>query len=478
MKANILIIDDEPKMGKILQRVLSREGYDAVFAEDPAQGLELLRARPFQVLLTDLKMPGMSGIEVLERAKQLQADCDVVMMTAFASVETAVESMKKGAFDYLIKPFANEELKILVRRVLETKSLREENRQLRETLEERGQVENIVAVSKAMRDVLARASKVAASEASVLLRGASGTGKELLAVAIHTHSPRRDGPLIKVNCGALPETLLESELFGHTRGAFTGAVESRKGLFEAADGGTIFLDEIGEISLALQVKLLRVLQDGEFQCVGESETRKVDVRVIAATNRSLEEAMQEGKFRSDLYFRLNVVPIYIPPLSERREDIPALIEHFVEKLQRDSAAPRKRFSPEAFDVLVNYDWPGNVRELENAIEHALVMGEDDLLEIRDLPLALQNFHAKRDYADQPVVFDHLTLEEVEKRCILNALRRTNNNHTRAAKLLGITRRTLGYRMQKYGLEAARSKSPGAGKKAAEGSGPSPPGHTP
>ncbi|MCX7016048.1 MAG: sigma-54 dependent transcriptional regulator [Candidatus Sumerlaeota bacterium] len=457
MDGHILIIEDEPKMGKILQRVLAREGYEVVFAEDPVEGLNLLRAEPFHVLLTDLKMPKLSGIEVLEQAKAIQPECDVILMTAFASVESAVEAMKKGAFDYLIKPFANEELKILVRRVIETKSLKEENEQLKVQLDQHASFENIIAVSKPMREVLDRVRKVAASEASVLLRGASGTGKEILAVAIHRSSARRNGPMIKVNCGALPETLLESELFGHARGAFTGAVGARKGLFEAAHGGTIFLDEIGEVTPALQVKLLRILQEGEFQRVGESETRKVNVRVIAATNRSLEEAMQAGTFRSDLYFRLNVVPIYIPPLAERREDIPALIEHFLARLQKGEKRPKRAFSPPAFDVMVHYDWPGNVRELENAVEHALVMGEGESLEIPDLPLALQNFHAKRDFADQPVIFDHLTLEEIEKRCILNALRRANNNHTRAAKLLGITRRTLGYRIQKYGLEVAKAK---------------------
>ncbi len=464
MTGSILILDDEPKMGRILQRILKREGYEVEFTVDPRDALELLSRQPFHILVTDLKMPTMTGIEVLEQAKALRPECDVIMMTAFASAETAVESMKKGAYDYLIKPFANEELKILIRRALETKILKEENRQLKAALSGQESEKEIVAVSKAMREALARARKIAVSEAAVLLQGASGTGKEVLAEFIHRHSPRAAMPLVKVNCGALPESLLESELFGHARGAFTGAIASRKGLFEAADGGTIFLDEIGEVTQAFQVKLLRILQNGEFQRVGESDTRRADVRVIAATNRSLEQAIEDGSFRSDLYFRLNVAPIHIPPLEDRPEDIVALIEHF---LLRHSARQKARnadsagagasprapsFSTAAIDLMMAYHWPGNVRELENAIEHALVMAEGEILEVADLPLTLQNYHAKRQGEQEPVLLDQMTLEEIERRCILNALRRADYNYTRAAKLLGVTRRTLGYRMQKHGLE--------------------------
>ncbi|MFH0793030.1 MAG: sigma-54 dependent transcriptional regulator, partial [bacterium] len=300
----------------------------------------------------------------------------------------------------------------------------------------------------AMEEVLGRVRKVAGSNASVLLRGESGTGKEILARAIHLASSRRTKPLIKVNCGAIPETLLESELFGHVKGAFTGAVETRKGLFQAANGGTIFLDEIGDISPGLQIKLLRVLQEGEFQRVGDAETVKVDVRLITATNKNLEEALKEGTFRQDLYYRLNVVPIIIPPLRDRRDDIPALIECFIKKFH----GGKKKLSSEAFELLLRYDWPGNIRELENAVEHAVVMGENEQIGIDDLPLSLQNFHQSQGGQDQPLVFDHLTLEEVEKRCLLNALKKTKGNQTQAARLLGTTRRTLGYRLKKYGLE--------------------------
>lgn len=455
MTAHILIIDDEPKMGKILQRVLAHEGYDCQSTTSAAEALEWLHGEPFHVVLTDLRMPDIGGVEVVERVKALQPDCEVVLMTAYATVETAVESMKKGAYDYLIKPFSNDELKILIRRILDTKDLRQENAQLKETLSTRASFDNIIAVSKAMQDVLRRVAKVAPSDVSVLLQGPSGTGKEVLAVAIHANSSRRHKPLIKVNCGALTETLLESELFGHARGAFTGAVAARKGLFEAADGGTIFLDEIGEVSPAFQVKLLRILQQGEFQRVGEAETRKVNVRVIAATNRPLEEAIEDGTFRKDLYFRLSVAPIHIPPLTERRDDIPALIDHFLAKFGKSHKAKPRVFSPQAFELMLMYDWPGNVRELENAVEHALVMADEERLEVEDLPQALQLFHEKMVPADRPLPLENLTLEEIEKRCILNALERSKNNCTRAARFLGITRRTLGYRMQKYGIPSPR-----------------------
>ncbi len=462
MNGKILILDDEVKIGKILQRVLAHEGYDCQATTDPAEAIAWLRREPFHVVLTDLRMPTMSGINIIEQTKQLRPECEVILMTAYATVETAVESMKKGAYDYLIKPFSNDEMKMLIQRVMETKTLRQENEQLKEALNERADFSNIVAVSKPMRDVLRRVAKVAQSEATVLLQGPSGTGKEVLATAIHAASTRRNRPLIKVNCGALTETLLESELFGHARGAFTGAVGMHRGLFEAADGGTIFLDEIGEVSPAFQVKLLRVLQQGEFQRVGDTETRRVNVRVIAATNRSLEKAIEQGTFRTDLYFRLSVAPIHIPPLSERREDIPALIDHFLLKAVKGKGEKPKSFSPEAFDLMLMYDWPGNVRELENAVEHALVMAEGETLLVEDLPQALQAFGARVSTSERPVVYDHLTLEEVERRCIVNALERSNYNCTRAARLLGVTRRTLGYRMQKFGLVNPRQAgAPGA-----------------
>lgn len=450
MSATILIIDDEPKMAGILKRVLSKQGYEVVATSEPEQGLTILQSQPVQIILCDLKMPGMDGIEVLERAKQIQPQAEFIMMTAYATAQTAVESMKKGAYDYLIKPFPLDELKILLARVLKTKTLQEENVRLREALVDKFHFDNIVAESKPMQAVLARVAKVAPSDASVLLRGESGTGKEILAKAIHQASPRKDKPLVTVNCSAIPTTLLESEMFGHVKGAFTDAVETRKGLFQSADGGTIFLDEIGEVSPAVQVKLLRVLQDGKFQRVGDTVPTTVDVRVIAATNKNLEEAIQQGAFRQDLYYRLNVVQIHIPPLRERKEDILPLIEHFARKFQKPGKTIT--FAPETIDLFLAYDWPGNIRELENAVEHAVVMGESQKIMPCDLPLALQTFYSKQELALSTPIHEQMTLADIEKRWIINALRKTNKNHTRAAKLLGITRRTLGYRLQKYEID--------------------------
>lgn len=448
---DIVIIDDEPKMGQIIRRSLTRAGHDAESTTDPNEGLQWVRDHPARLVLCDLKMPEMSGIDVLEQVKAIRPEIGFIIMTAYASAETAVEAMKKGAFDYIIKPFANEELRRLVARCLETRELKDENESLRAMLDDKFQFDNIIGDSSAMRDVLATVRKVSRADATVLLRGESGTGKEVLACAIHQNGPRRDKPLVKVNCGALPETLLESELFGHVRGAFTGATQTRAGLFEQADGGAIFLDEIGDISPALQVRLLRVLQEGEFQRVGDTSVFKVDVRVIAATNRDLEKAMRENLFRQDLYYRLNVVPVTIPPLRHRADDVPALVEHF---LRRFSKERKFELTREAFGLMTAYPWPGNVRELENAIEHATVMSDDDIIAIDDLPLSLrQHASGERDLGEN-IEVGQMTLDEVEKRLLLDAMKRAQNNHTRAAALLGITRRTLGYRLKKYGLKDA------------------------
>ena len=453
MGLTILIVDDEPKMGKILSRVLAREGHAVEAFERPEAALAALEGGAgADLILTDLKMPGMDGLELMREAKRRAPEVDVIMMTAYATAETAVRAMKEGAFDYLIKPFPNEELIMIVARVAETRGLKEENKVLKAALGSRFQPENIVAVSPAMREVLKRVEKVAASEASVLLRGESGTGKEVLAEAIHAAGRRREKPLVKVNCGALPETLLESELFGHTRGAFTGAFETRKGLFQQADGGTIFLDEIGEITPALQVKLLRVLQSGDFQRVGDAQTFRVDVRVLAATNRALEEMIEAGTFRSDLYYRLNVVPIVIPPLRERPEDVPALIDFFLGKLRQRSGRV-VQIAAEAYELLRGYAWPGNIRELENALEHAFVMSEGDVIRAVDLPVAVQNGSPGGGAAGTAAAPARgaATLEEMEKQALIQALEATGYNHTQAARKLGITRRTLGYRIDKYGI---------------------------
>ncbi|MBN1865899.1 sigma-54-dependent Fis family transcriptional regulator [Candidatus Sumerlaeota bacterium] len=449
MNASILIIDDEAKMGKALRHVLAKEGYDVDIVEDPKRGLDLLAEMPYDVVLCDLKMPGMSGLDVLGHTRSTRPDTNVIMMTAYASTETAVESMKKGAYDYLIKPFSTDELKILIRRCLESRRLELANRTLRAELRKRSLPDETVAASEAMRSLLARAAKVAESDATVLITGETGTGKEMLARVIHSSSPRSGEAFVAVNCGALTESLLESELFGHRRGAFTGAVEDRMGLFEAADKGTIFLDEVGEVSPAMQVKLLRVLQTGELQRVGEPRTARVDVRVIAATNRDLKEMLEEKRFRTDLYYRLNVVPLFVPPLRERREDVAALVERF---LTRYDSTRRLRFTPEAMARIEAYDWPGNVRELENVVQHAVVLAESDSLGPEALPAALRPAEVSSGGVEAGAArLEGLTLEQAERALIEAAMTVAGNNMTQAAKRLGVTRRTLGYRLRKHGL---------------------------
>ncbi|HNY26646.1 MAG TPA: sigma-54 dependent transcriptional regulator [Candidatus Sumerlaeota bacterium] len=449
MNISILIIDDEAKMGKALRHVLLREGYNVDICDNPQKGLEIFEASTYHLVLCDLRMPGLSGLEVLDRVKTLRPETQVIMMTAYATAETAVDAMKKGAYDYIIKPFAMDELKILIQRCLKEQLLESENERLKDQLQEKFHPANVVSSSKIMDHLLRQAQKVAASSATVLITGESGTGKELLASVIHAASPRAARPLVTINCGAVSETLLESELFGHKRGAFTGAVENRAGLFETADGGTLFLDEVGEVSPAMQVKLLRVLQSGEFQRVGESNPIKVDVRVLSATNRDLQQMINDGLFRADLYYRLNVVPLSIPPLRERREDIPDLIEHFLKRYDPDR---RHLFKPATLRLMQEYDWPGNVRELENAVEHAVVLADEDEIGIEALPMALRTFAGQVDEAAQQIPrLEDMTLEEAERIMIRAAMERTNNNMTRAAQELGITRRTMGYRLKKYGL---------------------------
>jgi DNA-binding NtrC family response regulator len=444
----ILIIDDEAKMGKALRHILAKEGYEVDVAEDPHRGLDLIEKTAYDVVLCDLKMPGLSGMDVLERTRAVRPDASVIMMTAYASTETAVESMKKGAYDYLIKPFSTDELKILIRRCLESRTLELANRALKAELRKHSLPGEIVAVSGAIRSVLARATKVAESDATILIEGETGTGKEMLARLIHSSSARASEAFVTVNCGALPEGLLESELFGHRRGAFTGAVEDRMGLFEAADKGTIFLDEVGEVSPAMQVKLLRVLQTGEIQRVGESRAGRVDVRVIAATNRNLKEMLDEKRFRSDLYYRLNVVPLLVPPLCERREDVAPLVDLF---LVRYGAGRRLKFSPEALARIEAHDWPGNVRELENAVQHAVVLAEGDTLGVECLPMALRPPESVSAAGPNAAGLQGLTLEEAERVLIESAMKDAGNNMTQAAKSLGVTRRALGYRLRKHGL---------------------------
>jgi DNA-binding NtrC family response regulator len=441
MAASILIVDDEPRLGDALQRALELDGHSALYLSDPEEALRALRARPFDVLLTDLVMPGIDGLEVLHRAKRIRPSCEVVLMTAFATVDTARTALKRGAVDYLTKPFSVEhELSPLLGALLATPS-----GECDTAWNEAGlAVEGIVAASPAMRALVAKLPRVAASRASVLLRGESGTGKEVVSTALHRLSPRGARPFVKVNCAALPEGLLETELFGAARGAYTGAHADRHGLFQAADGGTLLLDEVGELPPAIQAKLLRVLQDGEFHRVGEpGRSLRVDVRVVAATNRDLEESVRAGSFRKDLYYRLNVVPIALPPLRERPEDLGPLVRNFLAVLAPDREL---RLHPRARALLERYEWPGNVRELRNALEHAVVLGDGDEIRPEDLPAPVQDAGAARGGEEGS------TLEEIERRCLAQALVKTEYNRTRAARLLGITRRTLGYRLRKYGLE--------------------------
>jgi two-component system response regulator AtoC len=467
VSGRILILDDEEKMAQLIARSLARSGYEAIAHTNPEQALEALKSSQFDVLLTDLRMPGMDGLEILSRAKMIDPGIDVILMTAYASVETVREAMKRGAVDYLEKPIsAEDQLKPLLEKLLEGGGEREQKspparpqaassspqRRTQFADEDTPVVhEGILCISPPMADVYRKALRVAKTNASVLLRGESGTGKEIIADLIRSNSPRADRPYVKVNCGALPETLLESELFGHVKGSFTGAIADREGLFMAANGGTIMLDEIGEVSPALQVKLLRILQQGELNRVGESGTRKVDVRVIAATNRPLEKMIEDGQFRQDLYYRLNVVPLQLPPLRERKEDLEQLLEHFSRKF---SGGRRVTFSPEAREAIQNYPWPGNIRELENAVEHALVLGEASGIRLEDLPLSVQEHSIRKPLESGAMagIVGQATLEDIEKNCLLQALEKTRGNRTRAARILNITRRTLGYRLRKYGLE--------------------------
>ncbi|ROQ89870.1 sigma-54-dependent transcriptional regulator [Desulfosoma caldarium] len=382
---NVLVIDDEKNYLIILEDLLSEEGHHVFTAESGLEGLKLARNNDLDVVVTDMKMPGMDGMEVLEQLRAFDADLPVIMMTAFGTVEKAVEAMKKGAFHYILKPFENEELKVLVQKAVEHYQLVRQNRQMKEILEEQYHFDNIVGKSEPMEKVYALIRKVAPTKATVLITGESGTGKELIARAIHYNSPRKNGPFISINCGALPENLLESELFGHERGAFTGAIGLRKGRFELAHGGTLFLDEISEMSPPLQVKLLRALQEMRFERVGGTETLEVDVRVVAASNRNLKEEVAAGRFRSDLFFRLNVVHVPLPPLRERTTDIPLLAHHFLKKYQKQIGREDLRLRADTLRALLNYSWPGNVRELENVMERAVILCPDREITPEDLP---------------------------------------------------------------------------------------------
>lgn len=450
-KLNILIVEDGRSQREMLKDFLAREGHRVTEAEEGNTAIRQVQSSYFDLLLLDFKMPGMNGIEVLEKIKKINPKINVIMMTAYGTIETAVDAMKLGAVDYITKPIDLDQLLTLVNRISERQTLIRENEILRQKVWKKGLAqEQIIYKDPGMETIVNMVGRVASSRATVLIMGESGTGKELFANLVHATSPRSGKPMIVVNCSALPETLLESELFGHEKGAFTGATARRIGRFEEADGGTLFLDEIGELSPPVQVKLLRFLQEREFQRLGGNQTIRSDVRIISATNRDLEEKVREGLFREDLYYRLNVVSITIPPLRDRRGDIPVLTEYFLKRFASENNKDIEGLSNEAMDILMKYDYPGNVRELENIIERAVVITRDRVISIRDLPFEDISSNHFADYHEGGALKDEI--ESLERRRIEQALEETGNNQTKAAELLGITERTLRYKLKKYNLK--------------------------
>jgi len=448
----ILVVDDEPAQCEMVSDFLKKQGLDVSSAESGEKALQLFRQDSIDLILTDQKMPDMSGLDLLQAVHAINPETPVILMTAYGSIEAAVSAIQGGATDYLTKPLNLDELLYRIRQVSDRYRIINENRELREALQSRHRIEGIIAESGQMLDVISLVRRVAPSEATVLIRGESGTGKELIAKAIHFASPRASGPLVKVNCAALPETLLESELFGHEKGAFTGAITSRQGRFELANGGTLFLDEIGDLPLHLQAKLLRVLQEREYEKVGSSRPVKVDVRILAASHRPLEALIKAGQLREDLYYRLNVVTILIPPLRERRSDLSLLIDHFLRRFAEKNGKTIRGVTHEARDILLRYDYPGNVRELENLIERAVVLTRDEVIGSGDLPLTVQDSGA----ADEQGTNLTATVEAVERRMIREALARSDGVQTHAAELLGISDRGLRYKLIKYGFREEAS----------------------
>ena len=444
----ILIVEDEAKMRRLLELDLADAGLQTISAPDAETGLKLFRENSVNLIVTDLKLPGKSGLDFLQAVKHANSAMPIIVMTAFGTVETAVEAMKAGASDYVLKPFSLAEMRMVVQKELDVHRLREENRSLREALGKRYEHPNIVARSAKMQEVLATAEQVAVTNSTVLLGGESGVGKDLIARAIHEKSKRATGPFIKINSTAIPENLLESELFGYEKGAFTGAAGSKPGKFELADKGTLFLDEIGDVPPATQVKLLRVLQEREFERLGGTKTIKVDVRLVAATNRDLRAALEEGTFREDLYYRLNVVPIDIAPLRDRKEDIPELVDLFIARFAKDSGKQIKGITPDALPILTAHHWSGNVRELQNVIERACALSSGPTLTIADIRLDPRSKPAEADNGFLP---EGHTLEQWEDEMIREALRRANGNKSLAARLLGLSRNALRYRLSKIGI---------------------------
>jgi len=448
----ILIVDDEKNYLVVLEALLSSEGYEVITVDNSIDALEHITNPDLDLVITDMKMPGISGMELLEEIKKINFDLPVIVMTAYGTIEMAVDAMKKNAYDYITKPFRNEELKLTIRKALEKYRLVRENRLLNEALSDKYRFGNIIGKSKPMMEIYDLISKVSKSRASIMITGPSGTGKELIANAIHYNSPRKDRPFISINCGALTETLLESELFGHEKGSFTGAIAMKKGRFELADGGTLFLDEVGEMPPPLQVKLLRVLQEMEFERVGGTKTIKVDVRILSASNRDIKEDVVKGLFREDLFYRLNVIHIEVPSLKERGEDIRMLVDHFIDKY-RDGENKKIELSPDAWKALYNYSWPGNIRELENIIERAVVLNSSDIITPEDLPAYLLERKEELDVDSFIPINSPLqqTLEQIEKKIIIRALKKCGNVQSRAAEMIGIKKDLFHHKMKKYNI---------------------------
>lgn len=458
MDERILVIDDEESMCHFMEIMLTREGYAVDTATSGRDGLELLRDHPYDLVIADLNMPEMSGIEVLKEARAFNSDQDLIVMTAYASVDSAIEAMKQGAVDYVTKPFKVDAIKLTIEKALGRKRLIDENRALKEQLAGDNSFGNFIGVSELVVELKKLATRIAASDSTVLIRGESGTGKDLIARAIHHHSSRAKGPFVTINCAALPESLLESELFGHKKGSFTGAVKDKDGLFKVADGGTFFLDEVGNTSIAIQVKLLRVLEDKKITPVGDTKPIEVDVRLIAATNADLDADVKAGRFRADLFYRLNVIPIAIPALRERADDIDLLAQHFISRCCAKVSAPVKQLSDEARYLLRTYAWPGNVRELENTIERAVLLSRSDTLDVGDFPEKLRE---SPDVGEpgivQPGQPSNPTLESIEKAYIHYVMSQTDGKKAEAARILGIDASTLYRKIQRYDLKEFQAR---------------------
>jgi two-component system, NtrC family, response regulator AtoC len=444
----ILIAEDEDLMRAILTRLLEEAGYRVAATANAEEALEKFAAEDVAVTLTDIRMAGMDGLALLDRIKDIDAEALVVVMTAYSSVDSAVAALRKGAYDYITKPFVNEDLLQSVKNAIRQRELFRENRQLRRELDRRYSFSEIIGTSPALQSVFRLVEKVSGTNTNILIQGESGTGKELIARAIHHNSPRSERPFVAINCGALPENLLESELFGHTKGAFTGAIASKPGLFRSAEGGTVFLDEVGEITSAMQVRLLRAIQEHEVTPLGSSLAVQFDARIICATNRDLEKEVSEGRFREDLFYRLNVIEIHLPPLRERREDIPLLARNFITRTAREQSSHEKSITPEAMSALINYNWPGNVRELQNAIERAFTLSGDEI-DADSLPPRVRDAASQTTTAMRDPDGLRPTLEEIERRHIFDTLASVNQDKARAANILGIDLSTLYRKLKRY-----------------------------